>query len=276
MTRARVRGVILGSSVAAVTFHVRGSESAKTGVAPVYATALAVAIIVKAGTTTSSPAFRPSAARTRCSAAVPLEHETARAVPAARANASSNLPTNGPADEIQFEVTHSVRYLSSFPSRRVSHTGTIRPGARTGSGPGISAPRRSSSSVSSRASSSMRLSSDGLHDPPGEGVAAREDVAVFGFLLGGKARPVDGGHPVREERVQETDEALLEARSVADAQAPRPSPNAPIGHQGMQAVRGREDERMRAGEGGRQVACREGAHRAHGLSVEAAADEIAW
>src|ERR1035441_10918341 len=101
------RGVIFGSSVAAVTFHVTGSESAKTGVAPVYATAFAVAIIVKAGTTIWSLAFRPSAARARCSAAVPLEHETARVQPAALANASPNRPTNGPAGEIQLEGGHS-------------------------------------------------------------------------------------------------------------------------------------------------------------------------
>src|ERR1019366_7457244 len=229
------RGVIFGSSVAAVTFHVTGSESAKTGVAPVYATAFAVAIIVKAGTTISSPAFRPSAARTRCSAAVPLEHETARVQPAA--------PANGPADEIQLEVMHSVRYRSSFPSRRVSHTGTIFPGARTGSGPGISAPRRSSSSVSRRVSSSMRLSSDGLDDPACEGVAAREDVTVFGLLLGGKARRVDGRHAVRQERVHEADETRLVSRSVANAQSAGSSANAPVGRQGVQAARSREGER---------------------------------
>src|SRR6516165_6586325 len=56
---------------------------------------------VNAGTTTSSLGPMPSAARTRCSATVPLAHATAYSQPASWAKARSNLSTKGPFDEIQ-------------------------------------------------------------------------------------------------------------------------------------------------------------------------------
>ena len=59
-----------------------GSLSTSFIVAPVYSTAFAVAIMVKAGKMTSSPGPMPSAAITRCSATVPLAHATACSQPA--------------------------------------------------------------------------------------------------------------------------------------------------------------------------------------------------
>ena len=50
--------------------NVSRSTSQKTGVAPMYSTTLAVETQVKAGTMTSSPGLRPSAATAMCSAVV--------------------------------------------------------------------------------------------------------------------------------------------------------------------------------------------------------------
>ena len=50
----------------------KAKESIKTGVAPVYATALAVAMNVRLGRITSSPGPIPRVTSARCKAAVPL------------------------------------------------------------------------------------------------------------------------------------------------------------------------------------------------------------
>ena len=71
-TSAAVRSPIAGSAVAAVMHQVAGSTSQKTGVAPIAATASAVAKKVNAGTTTSSPGPTPRARRPIISASVPL------------------------------------------------------------------------------------------------------------------------------------------------------------------------------------------------------------
>src|SRR6185312_3417868 len=57
---ALVRPVRTGPTVAGDKLPVNGSTSANTGVAPVYRTALAVAMNENDGTTTSSPGRRPS------------------------------------------------------------------------------------------------------------------------------------------------------------------------------------------------------------------------
>jgi hypothetical protein len=64
--------------------------------------------MVNAGTITSSPADTPDAASAKWSAAVPLEQATANRHPIAAANASSNLGTKPPPDEIQLSFTHSL------------------------------------------------------------------------------------------------------------------------------------------------------------------------
>jgi hypothetical protein len=94
---AFVRGV---SAAATASGSSHGSvvptTSAKTGVAPVYATALTVATKVIEGTTTSSPGPRPAAAQARCSAAVPLVTARAWRAPVKAANSRSNASVSGP------------------------------------------------------------------------------------------------------------------------------------------------------------------------------------
>src|SRR5665647_1258963 len=68
---AAVRSVMAASTDAASRQYVCGSMSAKTGVAPVSATELAVAAKVNDGTMTSSPGPIPAASRPRCSPEVP-------------------------------------------------------------------------------------------------------------------------------------------------------------------------------------------------------------
>ena len=74
---ARVCGVSAAAMVSAVTLPVAGSTSAKTGRAPTYVGALAVAMKEKDGTTTSSPGPMPATISARCSAVVQLEVATA-------------------------------------------------------------------------------------------------------------------------------------------------------------------------------------------------------
>ena len=105
----RVRGPIVASTCVRSRFQVTGSASTSTGVAPVYATAFAVAIIVNVGRITSSPFSRPRAASARWSAVVPLEQATPKRQPTALEKASSKRSTNGPRDEIQLERMHSVK-----------------------------------------------------------------------------------------------------------------------------------------------------------------------
>ena len=62
-----VRSVMAASTAAGSRQKVAGSMSAKTGVAPVSATELAVAAKVNDGTMTSSPGADAAASRPRCS-----------------------------------------------------------------------------------------------------------------------------------------------------------------------------------------------------------------
>ena len=70
--RARVRGEIAAWTVSASTHSVSGLMSAMTGDAPTSLTAFGVAIMVKSGTTTSSPDPTSSAISDNTSVTVPL------------------------------------------------------------------------------------------------------------------------------------------------------------------------------------------------------------
>ena len=91
----RVRGVIAFDMVWAVTVY-PSDMSANTGVAPVAATALAVATYVKEGTTTSSPGFMSMVMRAACRAAVPELTATACRAPVNSRTARSSFWTCGP------------------------------------------------------------------------------------------------------------------------------------------------------------------------------------
>jgi len=78
---ARVRSPICASKEAGSRFCVSSSTSAKTGTAPTWSAAVALATKVKAGTITSSPGRTPAALRATSSAAVPLDTATARLAP---------------------------------------------------------------------------------------------------------------------------------------------------------------------------------------------------
>jgi hypothetical protein len=128
--------------------------------------------MVKVGMITSSPGPRPSTARRRWSDVVPLEQATPWRQPMAAAKASSNSRTKRPAEEIQLDWMHWVRYRSSLPSSFGSETGMIRRvssssvtgirGMRTsswGSGPGMILASSASTDSGSRVSSIMTSAS---------------------------------------------------------------------------------------------------------------------
>ena len=113
---ARVRPLRCGSTVCGMRFCEARSTSAKTGVAPTYRTALAVAMNDSDGTITSSPGAIPAAIRARCRAVVQEDTATAWGEPIAVANASSNSRTRGPC-AIQPDATASAAAsASSLPS----------------------------------------------------------------------------------------------------------------------------------------------------------------
>ena len=93
---ARVLGVMTAATDSGVRFWVTTSTSAKTGVAPTYRAAFAVAMNESDGTMTSSPAPTPSTRRARCRPAVHDDSATARRHPTWAANAASNSATRGP------------------------------------------------------------------------------------------------------------------------------------------------------------------------------------
>ena len=72
-TTAFVRSVIAASTAAGSRFSVRGSTSAKTGVAPSKMKQLAEATNETGEVIASSPGPRPAMWQSRCSPAVPLE-----------------------------------------------------------------------------------------------------------------------------------------------------------------------------------------------------------
>src|SRR5215510_13397991 len=98
-----VRDVMASAILDVSGFHVSRSESTSTGVAPVYRTEFAVAIIVKAGKMTSSPGSTPNVTSARWRDVVPFEHATPYRHPISWAKFSSNSRTKRPAEEIQFD-----------------------------------------------------------------------------------------------------------------------------------------------------------------------------
>src|SRR5687767_14444804 len=120
---ARVRGVIRASTWDGSMFHVAGSESTRTGVAPALTIAAAQDTIVNVGTMTSSPGRMPQADTAASSAADPLATATPYLHPTRAANSFSKRSTKGPSDEIQPESMHSFRYFFSLPSKSGLFTG---------------------------------------------------------------------------------------------------------------------------------------------------------
>src|SRR3954454_21045472 len=90
-----------------------GSMSAKTGVAPIAQTALAVAMNDSDGTMTSSPGPTPSANSASDSAVVQLETATAAAAPTRSAKRASNSATFGPCDTQPDAMTAATAAPSS-------------------------------------------------------------------------------------------------------------------------------------------------------------------
>src|SRR3989339_463611 len=93
---ALVFGVIFFSISIGSMANVPTSMSQKTGLAPQYSIALAVAIKVNEGTMTSSPGLMPAATRPICRAVVQLVVATACLIPVNEQNSRSNSATLGP------------------------------------------------------------------------------------------------------------------------------------------------------------------------------------
>src|SRR5215470_8182042 len=115
MAIARVRGVMAAAIAAISMLPVARSASTKTGLAPVSATAWAVAVWVMAGTMTSSPAPRPSANHTRCMPVVHDDTETACGAPVNAAKSASNWIDRGPWTRMGPDSTSRTAPRSSSP-----------------------------------------------------------------------------------------------------------------------------------------------------------------
>src|SRR5207342_2484102 len=100
------------------------SMSAKTGVAPVYRTAFAVATNVRDGTMASSPGPRPAARQIRWSAAVPLATAIAWVEPKYSANRFSSSSVRGPM------LSQPERYVSDTAAISASPISTSARGTR--------------------------------------------------------------------------------------------------------------------------------------------------
>ena len=122
-----LRSMIASSNNSGSMFHVSGSESTSTGVAPRYVTGCVEAQNVKLCTITSSPGFTPQFSNPRCTAAVPALSATTRFVGVLRSplggsgamNSSrsfSNPFTFGPRGTTQFVSNASFTYFCSIPS----------------------------------------------------------------------------------------------------------------------------------------------------------------
>ncbi len=95
-TTAVVRGVTAGPTAAVSMRPLLSRQSTKTGVAPMWLTASAVAMNVLAGTMTSSPGLTPAASSASLTASVPELTPTAWLQPQNAAKASSNCWSSGP------------------------------------------------------------------------------------------------------------------------------------------------------------------------------------
>src|SRR5215211_102036 len=112
-TTAFVLRVILAATSSGSSTSVRGSISAKTGVAPVRAIASAVAKNVKAGQMTSSPGPAPSASSAMTIASVPLATPIASGTPRYAAASRSKAATFGPSTKRLDSRTSSIACRSS-------------------------------------------------------------------------------------------------------------------------------------------------------------------
>src|SRR4051794_8876869 len=114
---ALVRSVTAARTLSASRQKWSGSMSAKTGVAPVRATELAVAAKVNDGTITSSPGPTPAARRPRCSPEVPeLTATHVRPEVTRPANSPSKAATSGPWAIMPDCMTASTAARSSAPT----------------------------------------------------------------------------------------------------------------------------------------------------------------
>src|SRR5688572_3939106 len=114
-TIAFVRSVIAAPTAAGSRFSVRGSTSAKTGVAPSTTKQFADATNEKGEVIASSPGPSPAARASRCSPAVPLESETAYGAPVRSAISSSNRSIMGPSESRPERSTSSTSSSSRSP-----------------------------------------------------------------------------------------------------------------------------------------------------------------
>ena len=106
---------------------VAGSTSTKTGLAPIEATAPAVAAKVKAGTKTASPGFTPIAISAIISASRPLDTPIACRRRQRRRGASRACSTSGPRMNCPWASTASIRALRSDSSRARCRCRSKRP-----------------------------------------------------------------------------------------------------------------------------------------------------
>src|SRR3954470_20187785 len=111
------------SAASGSRLNVRGSTSAKTGVAPHCHTAFAVAMNDIEGTTTSSPGPTPETWSASWSAVVQLLTATASTAQTRSANAGAIPPTRGPGDP-QPEAITSATARPSSPRRYGRANGT--------------------------------------------------------------------------------------------------------------------------------------------------------
>src|SRR5438094_874637 len=112
---ALVFSEILSSTSSGERLNVSGSESAKTGLAPVYKAAFAVATNVSDGTITSSPGFMSSDNRIAWSAAVHELSATACLVPTVSAKPFSSASTFFP--DVSHPEVNTVLMFASISSR---------------------------------------------------------------------------------------------------------------------------------------------------------------
>ncbi len=106
-TTARVAGPTAANAACGSRRYVSGRQSARTGRAPILATAPAVAMKVLAGTTTSSPGPTPLARRASSTASVPLPTPTQCATPPNSAYSRSKAATSSPPMNAVFASTRS-------------------------------------------------------------------------------------------------------------------------------------------------------------------------
>src|SRR5213593_1576481 len=121
-----VRDVICRPIVPGSMFQVSGSESMKTGRAPQYMTAFAVATNVREGTSTSSPGRTFIPTRAVCSATVPFVQEIEWRVLQNLRKLDSNRSMYLPLDEIQPDSRQSSTYSRSRPTSAGADTGMKR------------------------------------------------------------------------------------------------------------------------------------------------------